>query len=88
MANVTNVTITDEQLKSKDYADYRNCLVIVDNRPGIQRVAIERKTKAFSDTKTVAGILETSLCKLLRQKLLFYYSSDARVRRDVRADRG
>lgn len=70
VANVTNVTITDEQLKSKDYADYRNCLVIVDNRPGIQRVAIERKTKAFSDTKTVAGILETSLCKLLRQKLL------------------
>ena len=70
VANVTSVTITDEQLKSKDYADYRNCLVIVDNRPGIQRVAIERKTKAFSDTKTVAGILETSLCKLLRQKLL------------------
>ena len=70
VANVTNVTITDGQLKSKDYADYRNCLVIVDNRPGIQRVAIERKTKAFSDTKTVAGILETSLCKLLRQKLL------------------
>ena len=70
VANVTNVTITDEQLKSKDYADYRNCLVIVDNRPGIQRVAIERKTKAFSDTKTVAGILETSRCKLLRQKLL------------------
>ena len=70
VANVTNVTITDEQLKSKDYADYRNCLVIVDNRPGIQRVAIERKTKAFSDTKTVAGILETSLCKLMRQKLL------------------
>ena len=70
VANVTNVTITDEHLKSKKYADYRNCLVIIDNRPGIQRIAIERKTKAFSDTKTVAGILEASLCKLLRQKLL------------------
>ena len=70
VANVTNVTITDEHLKSKNYADYRNCLVIIDNRPGIQRIAIERKTKAFSDTKTVAGILEASLCKLLRQKLL------------------
>ena len=70
VANVTNVTITDEHLKAKNYADYRNCLVIIDNRPGIQRIAIERKTKAFSDTKTVAGILEASLCKLLRQKLL------------------
>lgn len=70
VANVTNVTITDEHLKSKKYADYRNCLVIIDNRPGIQRIAIERKTKAFSDTKTVAGILEASLCKLLSQNLL------------------
>ena len=70
VANVTNVTITDEHLTARNYADYRNCLVVIDNRPGIQRIAIERKTKAFSDTKTVAGILETSLCKLLRQKLL------------------
>ena len=45
VANVTNVTITDEHLKAKNYADYRNCLVIIDNRPGIQRIAIERKTK-------------------------------------------
>lgn len=70
VANVTNVTITDEHLKAKNYADYRNCLVIIDNRHGIQRIAIERKTKAFSDTKTVARIIEASLCKLLRQKLL------------------
>ena len=70
VANVTNVTITDEHLKSQDYADYRNCLVLIDNRPGIQRIAIECKTKAFSDTKTVARILEASLCKLLREKLL------------------
>lgn len=70
VANVTNVTITDQNLKSKKYADYRNCLVIIDNRPGIQRIAIERKTKAFNNTKTVARILEASLCKLLSYKLL------------------
>lgn len=70
VANVTNVTITDEHLTARNYADYRNCLVIIDNRPGIQRIAIERKTKAFSDTKTVARILEASLCRLLRAKLL------------------
>ena len=70
VANVTNVTITDEHLKAKNYADYRNCLVIIDNRHGIQRIAVERKTKAFSDTKTVAGILEASMCKLLSHKLL------------------
>lgn len=70
VANVTNVTITDENLKRKEYADYRNCLVVIDNRKGIQRIAIEKKSKAFSDTKTVANILEATLCKLFRQKLL------------------
>ena len=70
VANVTNVTITDEHLKSQKYADYRNCLVIIDNRPGIQRIAIERKSTAFSHTKTVANILEASFCKLLKSKLL------------------
>ena len=70
VANVTDVTITDENLTDRNYKDYRNCLVIIDNRPGIQRIAIERKTKAFSDTKTVANILEASLSKLLRAKLL------------------
>lgn len=70
VANVTNVTITDEHLKSQKYADYRNCLVIIDNRPGIQRVAIEQKSKAFSHTKTVANIIEASFCKLLKSKLL------------------
>lgn len=70
VANVTDVTITDEHLMSKKYADYRNCLVIIDNRPGIQRIAIERKSKAFSHTKTVANILEASICKYLKEKLL------------------
>ena len=70
VANVTNVTITDEHLLSQKYADYRNCLVIIDNRPGIQRIAIEQKTMAFSHTKTVANILEASFCKLLKCKLL------------------
>ena len=70
VANVTDVTITDEHLMSKKYADYRNCLVIIDNRPGIQRIAIERKSKAFSHTKTVANILEASICKCLKDKLL------------------
>jgi len=62
VANVTNVTIIDENLKDNKYKDYRNCLVVIDNRPGIQRIAIEKKSKAFSDSKTVARILEASFC--------------------------
>lgn len=73
VANVTKVTITDENLKDNEYSDYRNCLVIIDNRPGIQRIAIERKTKAFSDTKTVAKILEASFNMILRRRLLKVY---------------
>lgn len=71
VANVTNVTITNADLKDKDYMDYRNSLVIIDNRKGIQRIAIEKNSRAFSDTKTVANILQASFNKLLKSKLLF-----------------
>lgn len=71
VANVTNVTITDENLNDKDVLDYRNSLVIIDNRKGIQRIAIEKNSKAFSDTKTVANILQASFNKLLKPKLLY-----------------
>lgn len=70
VANVTSVTITDENLHDSNYTDYRNCLVIIDNRPGIQRIAIEQRTKAFRETKTVARILEASLSHLLAPRRL------------------
>lgn len=70
IAHVSNVTITDANLKETDFDDYRNYLVIIDNRPGIQRIAIEHKPKVFKTSKPVSLILETTLCKLLKQKML------------------
>ncbi len=82
VANVTRVTITDENLHDSNYTDYRNCLVIIDNRPGIQRIAIEQRSKAFRETKTVAHILEASLSKLLaprRLKVMLTAVYDSRI---------
>lgn len=66
VANVRNLSITNEQLKEEIVKDYRNCLVIIDNRKGLQRIAIEKKTMVFQKTKTVASILEATLNVLLR----------------------
>lgn len=67
VANVRNLSITNEQLKEEIVKDYRNCLVIIDNRKGLQRIAIEKKTMVFQKTKTVASILEATLNVLLRR---------------------
>lgn len=67
VANVRSLSITNEQLKEEIVKDYRNCLVIIDNRKGIQRIAIEKKTKVFQRTQTVAGILQATLNVLLKR---------------------
>ena len=58
VANVTNVTITDEHLLSKKYDDYRNCMVIIENRIGNKRIEIEQKTMDLRNTKNVDNIIE------------------------------
>lgn len=46
--------------------DFPNCIVIIDNRPGIQRIAIEVKKHVFQKDVTLTNILEYSLSKVLR----------------------
>ncbi len=65
IANQRTTTIVTEELKEKAEPDYQNCIVIIDNRPGIQRILIENKKVAFQDVKQVAGILEYTLNQLL-----------------------
>ncbi len=67
IANRRTTTIVTEELKEKAEPDYQNCIVIIDNRPGIQRILIENKKVAFQDVKQVAGILEYTLNQLLRR---------------------
>ena len=65
VANRKHLQIVDENLKPKQVDDYQNCIVMIDNRDGIQRILIENKKAAFRDVKQVAGILEYTFNKLL-----------------------
>lgn len=65
IANKRTTTIVTEDLKERSVDDYQNCIVIIDNRPGIQRILIEDKKSAFSNTKQVGRILEYTFNKVL-----------------------
>lgn len=65
IANRKTQTIVDANLKEKQVEDYQNCIVMIDNRPGIQRILIESKKKAFVDVKQVARILTYTFNSLL-----------------------
>jgi len=70
VANRKHLFIVDENLKPKQVDDYQNCIVMIDNRDGIQRILIENKKAAFRDVKQVAGILEYTFNKLLARYCL------------------
>ena len=65
VANRKTQTIVDAELREKQVDDYQNCIVMIDNRPGIQRILIENKKVAFRDVKQVAGILTYTFNVLL-----------------------
>lgn len=65
VANRKTQTIIDADLKEKRVDDYQNCIVMIDNRPGVQRMLIENKKVAFRDVKSLTGILEYTFNRLL-----------------------
>ena len=67
VANRKTQTIVDAELREKRVDDYQNCIVMIDNRSGIQRILIENKKTAFRDVKSLANILEYTFNCLLRQ---------------------
>ncbi|MCR5851833.1 MAG: hypothetical protein K6G92_14185 [Bacteroidaceae bacterium] len=82
IANRKTQIIVDSQLKETRVDDYQNCIVIFDNRPGIQRLLIENKKRAFSDVKQLAGIMEYTFNVLLRRyslKIRLDHLQDKRV---------
>lgn len=92
VANRKTQTIVDAELKEKQVDDYQNCIVMIDNRPGIQRILIENKKVAFRDVKQVAGILIYTFNVLLSRyslkirlehlqdkRMFWQYANDQRV---------
>lgn len=56
----------EEDFKANKVPHSPSCLVLIDNRNDIQTIAIEENNDAFTDTRTVANILETTFNKLLK----------------------
>ena len=66
IANKKIISRTNEDFKKTNEEDYANCLVIIDNRPGIQRMAIDVKKSVFATDTTLCNIISHTLNKLLR----------------------
>ena len=58
----------DENFRSISFDDYRSCIIIIDNRPGIQLIAIENATSAFQSLETVERIIERTLSRIMAQR--------------------
>lgn len=67
VANVRTATYVNKEFSEKRVDDYQNCIVIIDNRPGIQRILIENRKRAFQDVKQVANILTYTFNILLKR---------------------
>ncbi len=58
--------IEKEDFTEEPNDEYPSCIVIIDNRPGIQRIVIEKRALAFTDLDQVQGILQNTLRHVLR----------------------
>ncbi len=67
VANVRKASYVNKDFNEDHIEDYQNCIVIIDNRPGIQRILIENKKGAFQDVKQVANIITYTFNKLLKR---------------------
>lgn len=67
VANVRKASYVNKDFNEDHIEDYQNCIVIIDNRPGIQRILIENKKRAFQDVKQVANILAYTFNLLLQR---------------------
>ena len=71
LANKRSTTIVTKELEERTEDDYQNCIVIIDNRPGIQRILIENKKTAFNSVKQVERILQYTLNEMLHRYSLY-----------------
>ncbi len=67
IANRRITRITTEDWKENQLEDFQNSIVIIDNRPGIQRILFENKPAAFKEVKQLADIFTYSVDKMLER---------------------
>lgn len=56
----------ERQFKFENETEEPSLVVIIDNRDGVQKIAIEDDTKTFSDADIVSTILQNSFCEQLK----------------------
>ena len=71
IANKKNQKRINKDLEEVNEDNYTNCLVIIDNRPGIQRMAIEVKKSVFATDTTLCNIIQHTLNKILANYSLY-----------------
>lgn len=71
IANKKNQKRINQELEEVNEDNYTNCLVIIDNRPGIQRMAIEVKKSAFATDTMLCNIIKYTLNKILANYSLY-----------------
>lgn len=68
-----NLVIADKEFNEHKTTNHPSVLVYIDNNPERQLIAIENNTDAFTETKTVANIIENTLAKHLANNQLSIY---------------
>lgn len=58
----------EENFKKKKQSNYPSSYIIIDNRAGIQHIAIEECISSFTDTITVSNILKSTFNRYLKEK--------------------
>lgn len=66
ISNKRNTRIYNADFTSRNCEDYPYCLVVFDNRTGVQRMLIEMKTAAFADPNTLIKAMQQTLNKILQ----------------------
>lgn len=82
VANRKTITRETQDFTIEVEEDFPSCVVIIDNRPGIQRVAIEKKTRAFESVRTVENILNETFSVYMRRyslKFVLYQMHEPRI---------
>lgn len=59
-------TVETKDFQEERREEYPSCVVVIDNRAGIQRIVIERRGQAFGDPNQVSEIIKKTFSKLLR----------------------
>ena len=79
LANEKNTKVDTVDFEEKDMPTYPPVYVIIDNRDGVQRLFIQQRSKAWSNTDTPADIIRNTFDSILTTKGMHFSIGDGPV---------